>query len=339
AANTASARIIRNNLFVNDRQNGAGTGAHLAAEFAGGAGFSNLTLNNNIYFASDATKLIRSTANTTNYSLSAWRTYSNLDANSGVAGSLADIGFANAIGDATTVNLHITAAATVIESSGTSLATVDNDFDGSARSGLTPVDVGADAGNFTIIDIFPPLISYSPVLNGTLGSSLVLSSFATITDNVGVSTGVNLPRLYYKKSTDADAFVGNTSSDNGWKYVSASNSVSPFDFAIDYSIINGGSVAVADVIQYFVVAQDDANNFSSQAIGATSSANPPIQNINGKATTPLSFTIASAITGPKTVGIGGDYPTLTGAGGLFEAINNGVIGANLEVNIITDITE
>ena len=45
--------------------------------------------------------------------------------------------------------------------------------------------------------------------------------------------------------------------ETGWKYVEATGSGdSPFDFTIDYTMLNGGSVSVGDTIQYFVVAQD-----------------------------------------------------------------------------------
>jgi len=40
-----------------------------------------------------------------------------------------------------------------------------------------------------------------------------------------------------------------------------------------------------------------------------------------------------------TVGTGGDYPTLTGNGGLFEAVNNGALWSNLKVYIISDLQE
>jgi hypothetical protein len=42
------------------------------------------------------------------------------------------------------------------------------------------------------------------------------------------------PRLYYKKSTNANAFVGNTSADDGWKFVESNGVTSPFDFTLDF---------------------------------------------------------------------------------------------------------
>ena len=152
---------------------------------------------------------------------------------------------------------------------------------------------------------------------------------------------LNLPRIYYKKATDANAFVGNTSADNGWKYTVATNSVSPYSFIIDYSIINGGSVAPGVTIQYFIVAQDAANNLSSKAGGATSSSPAdPVQNINGA---PLTANLNSYIIINNNIGgtinIPGDYLSLTGAGGLFATINLGTVSGNMNVLIAGNLTE
>ncbi len=241
--------------------------------------------------------------------------------------------------DYNNANLHV-GSPTAIEGSGLALPNVLNDYDGATRSGLTPPDVGADAGNFTLwLDVFGPNITYVPMGNGTTVNR-VLTNWATITDNVGVSGGASLPRLYYKKSTDNYAFVGNTSGDNGWKYVVASNAVSPYSFTIDYSIINGGSVAAGNIIQYFVVAQDAANNLSSSVLMAAASADPPVQNINAN---PLQANLQqySIVSGtiPTTINVPGTYPTLTGAGGAFEAINAGVLIGNTTINITADLTE
>ena len=70
----------------------------------------------------------------------------------------------------------------------------------------------------------------------------------TITDASGVNGTLGTrPRVYYKKSTDANTVVDNTSATDGWKYVEANGADSPFDFTIDYSLVFGGSVAVGDV--------------------------------------------------------------------------------------------
>ncbi len=49
--------------------------------------------------------------------------------------------------------------------------------------------------------------------------------------------------------------------------------------------------------------------------------------------------VYSSIQAAVTVGTGGDYPTLTGNGGLFEAVNSLTLCGNLEVQIISDLNE
>lgn len=71
-----------------------------------------------------------------------------------------------------------------------------------------------------------------------------------------VQTSVGLrPRIYFKKSTEANVFGANTSAFNGWKWVEATNTTAPFDFNLDYSLLTS-AVALGDLIQYFFVAQD-----------------------------------------------------------------------------------
>lgn len=155
--------------------------------------------------------------------------------------------------------LHInTAIATSIESGGNPVSGITEDFDGDLRNASTP-DIGADEGNFTFLDVIGPTISYTPLTNTTVVSSRSFTSI-TITDVSGVNTsGGTMPRCFYKKSTDANSYAGNTSGDDGWKWVEANGTSSPFDFTLDFSIINGGSINTGDVIQYFVTAQDLAS--------------------------------------------------------------------------------
>ncbi|MEI6348300.1 MAG: T9SS type A sorting domain-containing protein [Bacteroidota bacterium] len=55
--------------------------------------------------------------------------------------------------------------------------------------------------------------------------------------------------------------------------------------------------------------------------------------------TATNTTSVSSLSGTVTVGSGGTYTTLTGANGLFSAINNCGLSGNLTANIISDITE
>ncbi len=130
---------------------------------------------------------------------------------------------------------------------------VEDDFIGDPRSLSNPTLGAFEQAK----EALPPAILFSDLVNTFITTNRVLSNFATITDASGVDTTlITRPRLYYKKSTDNNAFVGNTSSNNGWKFVLASTTSPTFDFTINYSLLNGGGVTVGDVVQYFVAAQD-----------------------------------------------------------------------------------
>lgn len=329
-----SSRIFQNNIFVNARSNSGGTGRHYAVQYVGTTvNPSNLKSGGNIFLAGGTGGVLGLYNSADRTTLAAWQAATGLDLTSAVTDPL----FVYPTGTAGTVDLHLQPG-NPAEGSGIPIAAVTTDFDGQTRSGLTPVDIGANAGNFSLSsDVFAPAISY-PLLTSGSTANRVLTDWATITDNSGsVSGGANAPRLYYKKSTDADVFGGNTSASNGWKYVTATGS-GPHSFTLDYSIINGGSVSVGDTVQYFVVAQDAANNFASSPAFASGSANPLVQNVNGHGTV-NSFSILPGISGTKTVGNDGDYTSLTSAGGLFAAINGAVPVGNIVVKITSDLIE
>ena len=66
-----------------------------------------------------------------------------------------------------------------------------------------------------------------------------------------------------------------------------------------------------------------------------------INSVGTTYTSPVStFTtlVATPLTGTKTVGAGGDYTSLTNAGGLFEAINNNGVNGLLSIQITGDLT-
>ncbi|MBI4947083.1 MAG: hypothetical protein HY840_11860 [Bacteroidetes bacterium] len=243
--------------------------------------------------------------------------------------------------------LHIDPSiATVIESGAASIGGYTNDFDSEIRQGSagylgtgTAPDIGAD-------EFGPLVISYTPLSNSYCLTSYSLS--ASVFSSVGVNTTAGTkPRIYYKKSGNANAFNDNTSGTDGWKYTEATNASSPFAFTLDYSLFFGGAgVSATDVIQYFVVAQDLS---ATPYVGINSglfSAAPSPSDVSLTGVFPIggtinSYTIMNGISsGTVTVGSGGNYPTLTGAGGLFAAINaaGGLFG-NLLANVISNITE
>jgi len=323
---TVNTRNFKNNIFVNARSNASGTGKNYAIKISGSTvNPMGLGIDFNNYYTTGTGGVFGFFNSLDVADLAAWRTAVGQDGGS----MFTDPKFIDPT--ATTPDLHISATLpTSIESAGVLLASVTTDFDGQLRSGLTPTDLGADAGDFVVSDISAPAIAYTTFANGTQ-SNKVLTDFATITDNSLNTTAGTKPRLYFKKATDANAFVGNTSADNGWKYVEASDATSPFDFTIDFSIINGGSVVVADVVQYFVVAQDNvatpnvSSNPSAGFVGTSVAA------ITSAPTIPNSFTIIPEVCGTLTVGAAGTYPTITAA---VAAVNGGMITCPVVISLL-----
>jgi|GEM_PF-1594490 len=235
--------------------------------------------------------------------------------------------------------LHLnTAVATQLESTGSPIPSFTTDYDSDTRNASTP-DIGADEFTGIVSDITGPLILYT-ALSNTACLVTAPSLSAAITDLSGVNTTAGTkPRLYYKKSTTANAFVGNTSSDLGWKYVEASNGSSPFTFTLNYAILDGAAPAPGDVIQYFVVAQDLVTTPNVSLNSGTFNANPASVALTAGAApvggTINSYTVvAPGLSGTVTIGASGTYTSLTGASGLFNAINTSGLSDNLTVNII-----
>ncbi len=236
-------------------------------------------------------------------------------------------------------NLHINpSVATQLESGGvpvTSPVVITDDFDGNTRNATSP-DIGADEGAFTGVDLTGPTITYTALGNGIVATSRAFNN-VTITDASGVNTTSGTkPRVYYKKSTDANDA-------SGWTYVEADNSSSPFNFTLDYSLLLDGSVSEGDTIQYFVVAQDLAST-PNVSINSGSFANPQSSVNLASDAFPIGgtinkFAIVGTISGAKTVGSGGDYPSLSGAGGLFADINSKVVSGNITVTILDNLSE
>ncbi|MCX6165506.1 MAG: hypothetical protein NTU73_11720 [Ignavibacteriae bacterium] len=152
------------------------------------------------------------------------------------------------------------------------------------------------------------------------------------------------PRCYYKRSTDGTSFNDTTSATDGWKWVEANGTTSPFDFTIIYSRLFGGTgVTAGTIIQYFVIAQDLAgtpNVSSNQATFTTAPTSVAIVAGNTPITNFLTYTIGTAtFSGAYNVGTIETYTSLTGAAGIFAAINAGTVTGDITINITSDLTE
>ncbi|MCX6158193.1 MAG: hypothetical protein NTY74_09485 [Ignavibacteriae bacterium] len=252
---SGTADTVMNNILFNARSNSSGTGKHYGMALNSNTA---IVCNYNDIMVSGTGGVYGINGATDYTNLSAWLFGTSLDVNSG-AGT-GNPQFINSTGNSSTVDLHINSAnPTPIEATGFNLSQISDDYDGNLRSSLTPVDIGADAGNFTPADLNPPAITYSQIPNTSNTSNFNFGSIS-ITDYSGVNTNPGTkPRCYYKRSTDANTWNDNGSGSDGWKYVEANGSDSPFDFDIDYNLLNGGmGVAAGNILQYFVIAQDNA---------------------------------------------------------------------------------
>jgi hypothetical protein len=240
-----------------------------------------------------------------------------------------------------------------LESGAANISSYTDDYAGTVRQGNggyagtgTAPDIGGWELEGIPSDMVGPAITYTNLVNTSCLLDRDLTP-VTITDGSGVNTTAGTrPRLYYKKSGNANTYVDNTSGTDGWKFVEATGAGgSPFSFTTNYSLLFGGAPTAGDVIQYFVVAQDLAPTpnvgINSGAFAATptsvalTAAAFPIGGAINQYTL-----IAAGLTGTVTIGASGTYPTLTGTGGLFETINTSGLSGNLTVNIVdASVTE
>jgi hypothetical protein len=319
---TSNTRSFRDNIFFNARSNNGATGKNYAVKINGTtANPSGLTINNNIYFVNGTGGTFGFFNSVDVADLSTWKTAVGQDANS----FFTNPQYLNPT--LTTPDLHLNpSVATVAEGNGADVGVL-NDYDNELRANLTPVDIGADAGNYMGIDLSPPNITYTSFGNTSSTTNRTLT--VTITDATGVATGSLAPRIYFKKSTDAN-YVSTACSITGG---TAQNGT--YACTIDYSLVGGG-VSAGNTIQYFVVAQDTLSNLAANP--AAGFAGTDVNNFTSPPTTPNSYQIVSTFSGSVTVDAAGAINSLTNTGGLFDKINQGTISGNVTVSITSDLT-
>ncbi|MBC7382526.1 MAG: hypothetical protein H7296_05950, partial [Bacteroidia bacterium] len=333
---------VRNNIFYNASSNSGGTGLHYGIRIFN---TTNINSNYNLFYTPGTggtfANMISTGLNyTTLTGVTGWNAATKLEVNSG-------IGNPNLIlpnGSATTVNMRVQSPTPIEGMGDNSVSTTDN-FDGQSRGSRTPVDIGADAGNFVLsADLFPPQIVYTAIPNTLLTSNVTLST--SIIDNGGIYTsGALVPRIYYKKGAGAtNGLYGQYFSTAG-TLATGTARAAQWNFTINNSLVGG--VLPYDTIYYYVVAQDSAGNIASQAPYAVASdvntiTIHPAPNTTLPTTSfPLFFRINPSLDPLVLVGPGNSITSLTAAdtSGLFFRINNGAITGNTLALITGNITE
>ncbi|MFZ4399513.1 MAG: T9SS type A sorting domain-containing protein [Bacteroidales bacterium] len=306
-SSTTSNANLRNNIFINHVM-ATGGREQLVYFFSGTLSNSYLTSsNNNLLFTntSDTLNLFYAdgTVNALTNKKNSIASFKTLVGPGRENSSVTEnISFLNSSTGSGNDYLHIdTSVTTLAESGAVNIAGFTDDYDGDIRQGNTAYngigtapDIGADEFNAIPQDFSAPIISYSPLANTSSLSDRIL--VATITDISGVGSGANQPVLYWKKNA-----------------LSYTGPIAPISIAANvYTFSFGGGVSINDVVSYFIVAQD-ANltpNIGSYPYGAIVTANPPIA--TSGPSNPSTYNIGS-ICGTKTVGVGGNYTTLTAA--------------------------
>ena len=339
---------LRNNIFINNRT--GGTGKHYAianqSTTVSTTGWGSTASNFNVLNSTTSGTL--GLWGSTDLTFATWKSTTSCDNNSlnGITVTFTDA----ANGD---LHLNMGTTPTQLESgsAATGVTSITTDFDGqvrpgpagSANGGAIAPDFGADEFDGVMLDLVAPTITYTNLTNLSSTANRTLTGFATITDasNVNTTSGTR-PRIYYKRTTDGNVFNDNTNGTDGWKWQEATNTISPFSFVIDYSLLNGGTgVSAGNVIQYFVTAQDIATTPNIGINSGTFAATPSSVALTSAAFpiggTINSYNIATSFSGNYNVP--GAFPTLTGVGGFFAAINAGVVGGNVTVTITGNLTE
>ncbi len=317
---------IRNNILVNKSNNVLGTGNQYVIR-SGAANLLQHTINSNIFDMNVSATNFAGRFNAVDYaSLTNWKTGALMDGASG-AGT---VGFVNATGDFAAVDLRLSGA-NIAETGGDAsvAAIVTTDFDGAARSGLTPTDIGAFASSNGISsDINPPIITYTNLLNTSSGLDRTFT--ATISDGGGLPQDVaKQPVVRFKK------YIGGTWNSATGVLTSGTRFNGTWSFTMSSSAMGG--ILSGDSVFYYVLAQDSlGNNTNSNAMYAVATS---VTTVTTDPANPAYYKITDPLPTSINVGTGNTYTTLTGTDGLFNAINTGIVQGNTEVLITSDIVE
>lgn len=231
-----------------------------------------------------------------------------------------NVNFASTNGaDANFLNVS-TATPSQLESGGVPVAGITVDVAGTLRSTTAP-DIGAWEFKGQLLDLNPPSIAYTPL--GTTISTANRTLSATISDPSGIAGAANAPRVYFRKGSSG-AFVS----------TGCSGTAPSYSCTIDNTLIGG--VTGGDSVEYFVVAQDTPGNVGANP--AAGFAATDVNTITSPPTTPASYAVVAPFAAAVNVGTGEAFTSLTNAGGLFEALNNGVLASNVVATITTDLT-
>ncbi|HMD00605.1 MAG TPA: BNR-repeat neuraminidase N-terminal domain-containing protein, partial [Ferruginibacter sp.] len=189
---TTGTRNFKNNIFFNNRINATGTAANVAYAVSGTApAMSGLSGNGNVYYAPNPNGVAISSG--ASYTVAGWQAATAGGGNQQDLNSFDayDPQFVLPDGTASTVDLHLkTSPATICEANGIVGTGVTDDYDGQTRASFTPIDIGADAGNFTSL---PPMSYVSSAAVQQTGSACASATNVRVLRMDIVTAGVLNP--------------------------------------------------------------------------------------------------------------------------------------------------
>lgn len=331
---TSTGMNVRNNIFQNLLTGGGASTAHVAVYLPTSATSAmNLTWNNNAYFtgttsgvhgvAHVGTTYTATPAGPTTYAglytaasfdststspNANFRAYTSILSAVGTNDN-ASIASSTPAPFTSNTDLHIpNGTTTLLESGGASGTGVVDDIDLQARSASTP-DIGAD--EFT--GILPPandIAVYAfvvPANGGTVPTGTAGNPQASFR-NVGIATQTNVGVQFSITGPGGFAYSNSTTIP---------------------TIAPGQTVTVTFATTPVITA---AGTYNMTAAVTTADSNPANDIING------TFTAVPPFSGTYTVGSGGNYASLTNAGGIFDAMNSAGATGSVTINITSDLS-
>ncbi|HXU36937.1 MAG TPA: hypothetical protein VN937_11290 [Blastocatellia bacterium] len=313
---------VRNNIFVNNMSGGTTSIAYVAVYLPSGATSAmNLTLNNNDYFNSAAPAANQGvgqagTTAGTNFFTQAnfdptmttpatnFRAYTSTLSAGGLndnASKKVDPLFVS------NTDLHIAVASPMVDM-GASVG-VGNDIDGQTR--VPPPDIGADepSGTTPVVNDIAAAAIVNPPNGSTRSTVTSITPQASFTNN-GTAAQTNVPVRF--KILDSMAVV-------------------VYNMTTTIPSINSGQTLTASFPNVML---SPAGTYTTQGIAELVGDQTPANDMVA-GTVNIIDPIAG---GTYTVGTGGNYPSLTNTGGIFEAINSAGTTGNLTINITSDLT-
>ncbi len=315
AANNANFTVANNSIYLDASSSSTATERYYAITLNSAAySFGTGSLNRNNYYINPANTQLQTGglgSNTGNSITTEFATLANWQA------ALTTPQDANSIQAdpqhfSTTSDLHIQTSSPNVNA-GTTISGITDDIDGQARPNGANFDIGAD-------EFYP-----SP------GSVQLSASTFTVSESAGMVTVTVTRSGGSNGAASVDYSTGGGTATSGGScggsvdYVSTSGTLMWADLDAAPKMINVPICAdgVLEAVETFNVT---LSNAMTATLGTPSVATVNITDAG------------STFNGPVNVGTGETLTSLTNPGGIFDAINNGIVTGNITVNITSNLT-